>query len=194
MSPSSMTLEPLEEADISAVVSLWYAAFHTPEMRKLFPDTPGVRQWWQENIRNDLRRKRAQQYLKVVERGQIIAYAKWDLASPEENGDRFLPWHPEMDSEACNQLAMQTASARKIVTGSRKHYYLDMLATHPAHQGKGAASLLLQWGCDKADQDQISLYVDASSDGWQLYRRFIFRDCSLPESDSMFVPMIVSEC
>jgi hypothetical protein len=117
-----MTLEPLAEADTSAVVSLWYAAFHTPEMRRLFPDTPGVRQWWQENIRNDLRRKRAQQYLKVVEGGQIIAYAKWDLASPEENGDRFLPWHPEMDSEACDQLALQTTWTRKSVTGFRKHY------------------------------------------------------------------------
>lgn len=122
MPPLSMTLEPLAEADTSAVVSLWYAAFDTTEMRRLFPDTPGVRQWWQENIRNDLRRKRAQQYLKVVEGGQIIAYAKWDLASPEENSDRFLPWHPEMDSESCDQLAMQTTWARKSVTGSRRHY------------------------------------------------------------------------
>lgn len=65
-----------------------------------------------------------------------------------------------------------------------------MLATHPAHQGKGAGSTLLRWGCHQADCDGVYLYVDASRDGSRLYEKFGFLDYSDPDLDGWLVPMM----
>lgn len=40
--------------------------------------------------------------------------------------------------------------------------------------------MLVKWGCDLADKDGVSAYVDASKSGAPLYERFGFVDRSLP--------------
>ena len=54
---------------------------------------------------------------------------------------------------------------------------LDMLVTHPEYRGRGAASMLVQWGCDRADEKGVPVYLDAHEDAAPLYRRFGFQDC-----------------
>ena len=39
---------------------------------------------------------------------------------------------------------------------------LDILHTHPAHQGKGAGVELVKWGTDLADEEGLQCYVEAS--------------------------------
>ncbi|KAK5787953.1 hypothetical protein VI817_010449 [Penicillium citrinum] len=146
--------KPLYEADIPTAVSLLFAMIHYTEERKLFADIPGVRQWWHDTIRTDLLQDRNQTYLKVMEKGNMIAFAKWDFSKPDEIVARFLPWPPEINSEACEQLMTHIHIwERKRVMGSRRHYYLDMLAIHPAYQGIEASSTLPRWACRQADCD-----------------------------------------
>jgi predicted N-acetyltransferase YhbS len=57
-----------------------------------------------------------------------------------------------------------------------------MLGTHPDYQRRGAASMLVKWGCDLADQNGVGAYVDASKSGAPLYTRFGFVDESEPGS------------
>ena len=45
----------------------------------------------------------------------------------------------------------------------------------PEHQRKGVGSLLLQWGCDMADNYARSSFVMASPAGVPLYSRFDFK-------------------
>lgn len=45
----------------------------------------------------------------------------------------------------------------------------------PEHQRQGVGSMLLQWGCDKADSCGWDSFVMASPDGVQLYSKFDFR-------------------
>lgn len=59
---------------------------------------------------------------------------------------------------------------------------LDTLVVHPDYQRRGAGSMLVQWGCDLADEEGVALYVDASRAGAPLYERFGFVDES--EGDS----------
>lgn len=40
--------------------------------------------------------------------------------------------------------------------------------------------MLLKWGCDFADKNVVSLYVDASKAGAPLYKKFGFVDESEP--------------
>jgi predicted N-acetyltransferase YhbS len=60
-----------------------------------------------------------------------------------------------------------------------------MLCTHPDFQKRGAGSMLVKWGCDLADKDGVSAYVDASKTGAPLYERFGFVDRSLPDQGNI---------
>jgi hypothetical protein len=40
--------------------------------------------------------------------------------------------------------------------------------------------MLVKWGCDLADSQGVSAYVDASKDGAPLYSKFGFVDYSMP--------------
>ncbi|KAJ6108243.1 acetyltransferase [Penicillium sp. IBT 18751x] len=185
---STLKLEPLTIEDNSALTDLWFAAFSDPILRRVFPNTPGVRKWLENANAHDLLNKPYQRYIKVVDtaskdaegRPRIAAYAKWDLSMPDERGRRYPPWHEEMPAELCEAFFMKEEANRKRVMGDTRHFYLDTVATHPDYQRRGAGSLLVKWGCDLADAQGVQAYVDASKDGAPLYAKFGFVDYSLP--------------
>lgn len=216
--PNTLKQEPANVDDIPALTDLWFAAFTDPVLRRLWPDTPGVRKWWDEANRHDMLNKPFQRYIKIIDpsssssstyEGQgdgkkatprIIAYAKWDLAMPEERGRRYPPWHGDMPEHECDMFFEREENERRRVMGNRRHYCmmihpcflrsgrylpltmtttyidLDTLATHPDYQRRGAGSMLLKWGCELADRHGVALYVDASKAGAPLYERFGFVD------------------
>ncbi|OIW30684.1 acetyltransferase [Coniochaeta ligniaria NRRL 30616] len=157
-------------------------------MRHLWPDTPGVRKWWDDANRNDMLNKPWQRYIKIVDtestdsqgRERIAAFANWDLAMPDERGRRYPPWHEDMPTHACDAFFQREESERRRIMGDQKHYYLDTIGTHPDYQRRGAASMLVKWGCDLADKHGVGAYVDASKAGAPLYQRFGFVDESKP--------------
>lgn len=51
---------------------------------------------------------------------------------------------------------------------------LSSLFTHPDFQGKGAGSMLLKWGCAKADEYKMISTLHASPAGIELYLRHGF--------------------
>jgi hypothetical protein len=40
--------------------------------------------------------------------------------------------------------------------------------------------MLVKWGCDLADKDDVAAYVDASKEGAPLYKKYGFVDYSPP--------------
>ncbi|KAJ5678819.1 acetyltransferase [Penicillium macrosclerotiorum] len=131
MSPStSLQLEPLTQVDSLALTDLWFAAFTDPDLARVFPNTPGVRQWLEDANYHDITHKPFQKYIKIVdmntmdEHGQprIAAYAKWDLSMPEERGRRYPPWHPEMPAELCEAFFQKEEANRKRVMGDLEHF------------------------------------------------------------------------
>lgn len=129
-SSSNLRLEPLTIEDNAALTELWFAAFSEPILRRVFPNTPGVRQWLEDANRHDLLNKPFQRYVKVVDpqtkddqgRPRIAAYAKWDLSMPEERGRRYPPWHEEMPSELCEEFFLKEEANRRRVMGNQRHY------------------------------------------------------------------------
>ncbi|RAK95223.1 GNAT family N-acetyltransferase [Aspergillus ibericus CBS 121593] len=173
--------------DLSEITELWYNAFTTPGLRAIWPDTPGVRQWWHAANQHDMLHKPREKYLKVVDtaqNGRIVAYAKWSLQTAEERGARWPAWHPDMDPVRNDAFLHQLETCRAtLVGGGRPNFCrlkpdLDMLATHTAYRRMGAARLLLEWGCQAADEAGVPIYIDASQSGKPVYERLGFEDRS----------------
>ncbi|KAJ9203786.1 hypothetical protein DTO164E3_2140 [Paecilomyces variotii] len=181
-SSSTLRVEHATVSDVEELTDIWYASFGS-SLGNMFPDTPAVRQWWNDAHRDDILNKPFQHYLKVIDTasdGKIIAYAKWDFSVPAERGSRFPPWHEECDKELCSRLFDALETERERLLGGKKNYYLDMLATRPEHERRGAGSMLVQWGCDIADENGVPAYIDASKAGAPLYKKFGFEDRTEP--------------
>ncbi|KAE8349834.1 acyl-CoA N-acyltransferase [Aspergillus coremiiformis] len=177
---SPLRLELATTEDIPEIIDLWYNAFNTPSILAMWPDTPGVRQWWDKANRDAMLYQPQEKYLKVVDTntGRIAAYARWSLQSAEDRGPRFPPWHSDMDPHRNTEFLDHLESNRARVVGGKKNFYLDMLATHTDSRRMGAARMLLDWGCRRADQEGVLVYVDASADGRPVYEKFGFVDRS----------------
>jgi GNAT superfamily N-acetyltransferase len=52
---------------------------------------------------------------------------------------------------------------------------LDLLATLPAHQGRGIGSAILKWGTSKADAWGRRLYLEATVEGLPVYVKYGWR-------------------
>ncbi|KAJ4986882.1 GNAT family protein (acetyltransferase) [Stagonosporopsis vannaccii] len=82
----------------------------------------------------------------------------------------FLP--PELRLDALMSLFDPLDAARDEIMGSEKPYFmLNSLATHPEHQGRGAAKLLLDWGMQKADKEGLVTYLDATQRARPIYAK-----------------------
>lgn len=129
--PTALRLEMATLDDVLALTELWFAAFKDDAgIRRLWPDTPGVRKWWDDANRSDILNKPFQRYVKVIDpgsadaggRARIAAYAKWDLSMPEGRGRRYPPWHGDMPGQLCDVFMQREEDERRRVMGDQKHY------------------------------------------------------------------------
>jgi ribosomal protein S18 acetylase RimI-like enzyme len=68
------------------------------------------------------------------------------------------------------------------------HYYLEFVGVHPAFQGRGLGSLMLQRVTGWADEQSVGCYLETSNPrNVPLYRRFGFQTTA--EAEIMGVPL-----
>lgn len=58
---------------------------------------------------------------------------------------------------------------------------LGILAATPTRHRLGAGSALLKWGCELADSENKTAWLEASPAGYSLYRRFGFEDVDVQD-------------
>lgn len=68
-----------------------------------------------------------------------------------------------------------SAASSNPFAGLRARWHVHMLAVSPRWQRRGVASTLLQWGFDRAREEQVPLTLLASATGLALYRKLGFR-------------------
>ena len=127
---TSFVLEPATADDVPAMTELWFAAFTQPSIKQLFPDTPGMHEWWSGWHRSNFTSRPSARYLRVVDtaskdangKPRLIAFGVWDLAMPDDRGRRFPEWHRDSDKQGCDALVDGLEAERKRVMGGRKHY------------------------------------------------------------------------
>ncbi|KAF2218829.1 hypothetical protein BDZ85DRAFT_64676 [Elsinoe ampelina] len=74
--------------------------------------------------------------------------------------------------EACSP-AMEEAHAR-VFAVNEDFIFLDQVKTLPDYQGKGAGSMLVQWGAELADKEGLPTRLEATPFGMTLYKKFDF--------------------
>lgn len=111
--------------------------------------------------------------------GRTIAVSVWSThnvvgAEKKDSRPGFSP--PELRLDALDSLLGPLREAQVSIMGStRRFFMLHQLATHPDHQGRGAAKMMLDWGLGKADEEELVLYLDASEAGRAVYEKRGFR-------------------
>lgn len=53
---------------------------------------------------------------------------------------------------------------------------LDIIHTHPSHQGRGAGAQMVKWGTDLADKEGLQCYLESSPAGYPLFKKVDFED------------------
>jgi len=127
-------------------------------------------------------------YLKCVDHstGQIIAGARWRFMKPANHNasERTLdeieedfkipePYDESHPDVVKSFYDLFNANKREILD-TRPYYVLDTLVTLPEHERRGAGSMLVRWGCDRADEAGVEAYLEASPMGAPMYAKHGF--------------------
>lgn len=76
--------------------------------------------------------------------------------------------------------------------GERRYWYLELVATRKEYQGKGCAGKLIRYGLEKADEEGVECYLEASPEGAPIYEYFGFKEVErLVVFDGKFVELFM---
>jgi GNAT superfamily N-acetyltransferase len=193
---SGLTVESLQEDELDAFVRVQWDAFEPLEVDMIMPMIypAGLQPDLIERLRARVLRETDGEVGKFCftakdSTGQILATSWWAIVeSPPKTPDeiaatfekaaqtRIRESPPEGMNSALYEAFLKAAIYSEYETMQGRSYVsLRVLATNPAHQRKGAGSLLLKHGlCKFSDQLHLPTYLDAGINGKPLYERFGF--------------------
>ncbi|EDU40086.1 GNAT family acetyltransferase [Pyrenophora tritici-repentis] len=111
--------------------------------------------------------------------GKMVAFTKYVIVqNPDDVATPTDPPHigPGRNVEATLMYAGGLAEKKREILGNRPHMYLHLLHTDPDHQGRGAGSLLLDWGIKRSDELGLPIYLESSAAGHRFYQNRGFKD------------------
>jgi hypothetical protein len=119
-------------------------------------------------------------FLKCVDTStsEIIAVARWRYVQPKETGAKERTWeeveagfqdvlkpYEETEPAMLDALFELFNRGKREYLGTRPYYCLER---------RGAGSLLVKWGCERADEAGVEAYLEASEVGAPMYARHGF--------------------
>jgi GNAT superfamily N-acetyltransferase len=137
-------------------------------------------------------------FLKCVDtsNGEIVAAARWRYVRPKDTNATERTWeevekdftevlqpYDESEPAMIDALFALFNGRKRKYLGTRPYYCLDTLATLGKHERRGAGSLLVQWGCERADEEGVEAYLEASEMGEPMYKRHGFESKDVMELD-----------
>lgn len=187
MPPSpDLYIDLATEKDAAEQSRMFHNAFNNPFFTHSFPNLPESKTWWYKASCTALADPSTHS---LVVRdlkdptGSPIAFARWvspsypnwkPAADFTRAASRWEDFYAGCDEELLGALFGSFARNRAHWIGERPHYYLELLGVDEKAKSRGAAGLLVQYGCDLADKDHIECYVDASPEALGLYEKFGF--------------------
>jgi GNAT superfamily N-acetyltransferase len=176
-----LELRPAKLADAATLTEIYFSAFSIDAISLLaFPRTTASYNWWYDSIIEELADPHAH-FLCIYDSSSPdqspIAFAKWnDADSPPQTGDNMPKWPEGSDAVLADHFFGSLVRKHGEIMRGRRHWYLEILATRPEWQGKGAGGKLLRWGLRKADEEGTETYLEASPDGKPIYEHLGFEE------------------
>ncbi|KAA8648889.1 hypothetical protein EYZ11_006053 [Aspergillus tanneri] len=118
--------------------------------------------------------------------GRIIGWSRWTIPG---SADARVPLSeeakmkitqiesviPEGTNRALYDDFFTTLKETRALNMEIDDIALDYIATSSEYQRKGVATKLLQWGMDYADENDVRIYLEATPEGYPLYRKYGWR-------------------
>ncbi|PNP57274.1 hypothetical protein THARTR1_02720 [Trichoderma harzianum] len=170
-----LKLVPGKPEEVPLMVETYFEAFSQDPIHQRFAPrgTQSARDFWTTSLSAEMRDEN-NHFLSVWDDSStpkmFVGFAKWIVpgASPEP-----LPPADQWPSEGDQQFSVfffgRLGEMHHEAMGKRPHWYLELVAVKPQYQGKGAASLMLKYGVNKADEDKVECFLDASPAGQPIY-------------------------
>jgi GNAT superfamily N-acetyltransferase len=181
-----LQLHLLQEKDLEEVIRMQHAAFRNPEGMDMFLFPKPTQS--DESVAASVARRRdmifnnkAASSMIVVDSDlkKIVACAIWEIY-PEERTQEQVdalahqpPPAPGSNLEAWEDYFGNLVTQRQKL-GTRPIAILISIATHPEHQRRGAAAMLMEQFVKAVDHEGLEAYIEASEMGKPLYARFGF--------------------
>ncbi|KAI5202863.1 hypothetical protein E4T39_04436 [Aureobasidium subglaciale] len=180
-------------ADFDAIVALEFKTFTDTFIREIFmgPDTPIGHANLSSMYQKTLVKNPADVWIKVVEKatGKVVGASNWRVhmgSVPVHEEDLGWEWLGDDEEKLEKVKGVVEAimdTRRKLFT--EPYCQLHICFTDPDYQRRGIGSMMLQWGCDLADQLFLPSWVEASPTGNFLYRKFGYKDVDVHKSGEM---------
>ncbi|KAI2784424.1 hypothetical protein F4815DRAFT_455718 [Daldinia loculata] len=182
--PTTAVVERPSVSEIPRLITIWWDAFGSEHMQRIFPQTPVGRLWLQRAFKQFLGPAPGPDELKTEclivrspDTGIPAAIAIYRIV-PEGCDAAKQSWRarwpavddlPDFSDAAVDDFFSRMEKAHAHVLGDRGHVFLEVLATMEAFQKRGYGTALVKWGTDLADQLGVECYLDASPAGKPLY-------------------------
>ncbi|GAA5895871.1 hypothetical protein JCM8208_005110 [Rhodotorula glutinis] len=186
---------PAQLADLERIAAIHHAAFLPSAIsRRIFANVKRDDQCAKTVARLTKRLDDpASALFKAVVEGDIVGFALWDR--PRKAGQPDPDHDPAQKGAdrwpAGTDVALAESFFARLDLGIKEpHYHLSLLATDPARQRSGAGSALLRWGSQRADEEGIECYLEATGLAIPVYLRGqyeLFREPIVAEEDPELV-------
>lgn len=150
-------------------------------MRRAFPDTALVRNYWASTHTHALNSPDVRLMVvldNTASPSRIIALLRVSISSGKGNLDAgtwsAVPLTSHHDAELCRAFIDFMVLCRRRTMAGRKHYFLELVATVQEYKGSGAGRTLLEWVCGEADREGAAVFVETNTDIVGFYERFGF--------------------
>ncbi|KAL1956729.1 hypothetical protein VTO42DRAFT_6879 [Malbranchea cinnamomea] len=177
----SLTLCTAVESDAARIADIHMAAFGNNQLLLAQFPSPAVREALKTTIaEKTIAEMRDPKWAILVvknEQSEIISFAKWCRPVEPEENYREPPWRwpAGANFDVLSEWTVKVEAETERVLGKTPCYRLSFLGTDPCHQGKGAASRLVQWGLEHSRRDLAPVALESTSNAAGFYERFGFR-------------------
>ncbi|KAL9611614.1 MAG: hypothetical protein Q9167_003729 [Letrouitia subvulpina] len=168
------------EPDASRIADIHMAAFAANGMLLAQFPSPLVR----EGLRNSIAGKAANDIrdphiavllVKDTElNDETISFAKWGLPSSTPENEAPWIWPEGTRFDILNYWTEKVESAKENGLKDKSCYRLAYIATHPFHERRGAATMLIRWALDRCIKERVPAYLESTPTAWALYQRLGF--------------------
>ncbi|KAK4503127.1 hypothetical protein PRZ48_006554 [Zasmidium cellare] len=199
---------PLPKSEFELYYNICWSAFVPGIMEMMWPKGRSKEdiQWSVTGMqRIDARYPGRIQCFKVIDTdlpdtdpfGKVVGVSHWKMF-PHERSEEELQREKEAsdkddelypDPEGFNTTAMEdfgacTKALKDKHIGRKPHVYLQVIGTRDGHQRRGVGALSMKWGTEKADELGVPMYLDATTKGKGLYKKWGFQEVDVVPFDA----------